>query len=153
MTNVFNDVHEFMTRMGKVIPVAPHWQEINAAQLHLAIELVHEEIHRELQEALNQGNMIKIFDGILDGIYVLAFLGHTLGLPLEEGWFEVQRTNLAKLHERACCQDANCPKCHGQGRYLEPVFDRNGKVTKPDGWTPPRLAELLTLALGRYAPR
>lgn len=160
MTNVFNDVHEFMTRMGKPIPVAPHWQEIHPEQLHLAIELVREEIHRELEEALHEGNMVKIFDGILDGIYVLAFLGHTLGLPLEEGWVEVQRTNMAKLHRLPCstCErlpspNVQCPVCRGQGDFLGPIFNENGKVVKPDGWTPPRLMDLMQQALKRYEPQ
>lgn len=160
MTNIFNDVHDFMTRMGKHIPMAPHGAQISAEQLTLAVDLVHEEIFNELENALHEGNMVKIFDGILDGIYVLAFLGHTLGLPLEEGWVEVQRTNMAKLHRLTCprcikksAPDVDCPTCRGQDHYLAPVLNANGKVVKPEGWTPPRLAELIALSLGRYEPQ
>ena len=70
----------------------------------------------------------EVFDAILDGIWVLVGLGLAMGLPLNAGWLEVRRSNLEKIMPT------------GQVRRRA-----DGKILKPDNWTPPLLAEVLGL--------
>lgn len=92
--------------------------------------LIREEVIRELLTALYERDMIGVADGIVDSIYVLIGLGHELGLPLVALWEEVQRSNMAK----AVLQP--------DGSYR--VARRaDGKILKPEGWTPPDIASVL----------
>jgi len=65
-------------------------------------------------------NLAPLAKELADLIYVCAGTALEFGIPLDRVWQEVQRSNMAKA-----------------GPNGEVVFDANGKVTKPEGWTPP----------------
>jgi predicted HAD superfamily Cof-like phosphohydrolase len=71
------------------------------------------------------GLVSEVADGALDLIYVSAGLLHSCGIPDPHGlWDEVQRSNMAKVD-----------------RKTKKVLRRpDGKVLKPEGWSPPNLA-------------
>ena len=89
-------------------------------------------IFEELAETLEahaEGDLVEEIDGRLDLIYFLAGDLDFMNVPhavSEAAWAEVHRANMAKTPQRLGA-------------------DRASKIIKPDGWEPPRLAELLGL--------
>ena len=83
----------------------------------------------EFTTAMAKGDIVEMFDALLDITYVAMGTAHLLGLPWEDGWEEVQRSNMAK--ERAAADGSNSKRLSS--------FD----VIKPEGWTPPQIRDLL----------
>ena len=70
--------------------------------------------------------MVEIADGCADLKWVIEGLEHSLNLPQQEVWDEVARSNLSKISE-----DGKVKK------------RKDGKVLKPEGWTPPDIKTIL----------
>lgn len=140
-TNIFLDQALMMKAFGQTIMTE------NPAQASLYMRLVVEELEetfcaanpakeKEIKDlcaslaGLARVDEIRrktdVFDGILDLLVVTVNFGLSLGLPLQDGWDEVLRSNMAKV---------------GPTGVVERRED--GKVLKPDGWTPPDLAAVL----------
>lgn len=105
----------------------------NKSAISLAKELVSEEYSKELVPALlhyenspSYENLAEVADGIADTIYVLCQLARALGVPLDEVWSEVQRTNMLKV-----------------GVDGKVTRREDGKILKPTDWTPPQILQLL----------
>lgn len=103
--------------------------EGNPAQADLYRNLISEEFG-ELCEAEVADDEVEEFDAVLDLIVVLIGYGLSRGWPMDEGWAEVMRSNMAKIDPYS-----------GSVRRRE-----DGKTLKPEGWTPPDLASLLNPA-------
>ena len=70
----------------------------------------------------------KMFDALLDLVYVALGTAHLLGYPWEQGWNLVQAANMAKV------------------RALRPEDSKRGSawdVVKPPGWVAPDIESLL----------
>ena len=91
----------------------------------LCVGLIEEELG-ELKDALKAEDRVKVFDGLCDLLYVTYGFGDKLGLPMDEGFREVHRSNMTKLGD--------------DGR---PVLRPDGKILKGHTYTPPDLAGLL----------
>jgi len=87
----------------------------------LRIRLIKEEV-RETIDALKDGDLTEIADGIADSIVVLLGTAISYGIDIRPIWDEVHRTNMAKI---------------GGGK------DTGGKSIKPEGWQPPDITRLL----------
>jgi predicted HAD superfamily Cof-like phosphohydrolase len=118
--SVFEDQARFMKACGQAVG-----QE-NPDQFTLYLNLIEEEV-TELFEALEDGDRVGMFDALLDIIVVCIGAGHSAGFPMEAGWAEVVRSNMAKVDTDT-----------GTVKRRE-----DGKILKPDGWTPPALDSLL----------
>lgn len=103
----------------------------NALQASMYSDLIEEE-RNEMLEARANGDEVEEFDAVLDQIVVLIGYGLSRGWPMHAGWAEVMRSNMAKID----------PLTGKVRRRMD------GKVLKPDGWTPPDLASLLNPAQG-----
>lgn len=90
------DITEFRQAFGLPIHEKPTLLSPEDAGLHL--ELINEEF-TELVEAYDEADIVEVFDGIVDMMYVLGGLAVHMGLPLEEGWREVHASNMSKLDE------------------------------------------------------
>lgn len=92
----------------------------------LRADLIEEEV-KELLEAEDADDLVEVADALVDIIYVTV--GHALeyGIPLDRVWDEVQRSNMAKIDPAT-----------GKVRKRE-----DGKVLKPEGWTPPDVRGVL----------
>jgi predicted HAD superfamily Cof-like phosphohydrolase len=99
--------------------------DVPAEVRDLRLRLICEELD-ELRAALEANDLVGTADAIADLLYVVYGAAVTFGIPIDEVFAEVHRANFAKL-------DA----CGG------PVERDDGKVLKPDRWTPPEIEAIL----------
>jgi predicted HAD superfamily Cof-like phosphohydrolase len=89
----------------------------DSKQKHLRVSLIQEELD-ELQDALINEDIISVADAIADLLYVVYGAALACGLDMEPIFNEVHRSNMAKVGG---------------------VIREDGKLMKPDTWTPPNL--------------
>jgi len=63
----------------------------------------------------------ELLDSLLDQGVTGQGVAHTLGMDYEGGMKEVERSNASKIVDG------------------KPIFDKNGKIDKPEGYSPPNL--------------
>lgn len=112
-------------------PSLGEWPDEQSREL--AIELIKEEVTRELIPALESGDLVGTLDGACDSIWVILWALRTLGFR-----------NLAPYYEEVA--RSNCAKILPSGPVKHPV---TGKLQKPEGWTPPNIAGLLKAEMAR----
>jgi predicted HAD superfamily Cof-like phosphohydrolase len=93
-------------------------------QAMLYYDLVREEFY-ELSYAVKNFDIIETADACADLIWVIEGLCHSLGIPLQQVWDEVARSNMSKTVE---------------GKLLK---REDGKVLKPDTYSPPNIVKIL----------
>jgi predicted HAD superfamily Cof-like phosphohydrolase len=113
MTNPFLDQYNFMRACDQTTDT------LNKDQYQLYCNLIRE----EFDELCESDNIVDDLDALIDILVVTIGAIHSLGANGEAAWNEVMRTNFAKI-------DPNT----GKVRKRE-----DGKVLKPEGWTPPNL--------------
>ena len=118
MTNPFRDQEKFMRACDQSVDV------MNDSQYAMYRSLIAEEF-RELQEA---HDMEAELDALIDILVVTIGAIHSAGFDAEGAWKEVMSTNFAKIDKKT-------------GKVIK---REDGKVLKPDGWTPPNLKDFLT---------
>lgn len=91
---------------------------------NLRYELLREEF-LEYMDAVIDADVIEVADALADIVYLAYGSARSYGIPLDAVLAEVHRTNMAKLVE---------------GKVLR---REDGKVIKPEGWTPPNIAAVL----------
>ena len=122
MGSFFDDVKTFHETFNLRIGEKCEFPDLQ--DQHLRWRLINEEL-KELRLAHQAGDMVECADAIADLIYVVCGMAVSYGIPLNHVWEEVQRSNMAKA-------GANGPK-----------YRSDGKVLKPEGWTPPDIAGVL----------
>jgi predicted HAD superfamily Cof-like phosphohydrolase len=115
------DVKAFNRRFNLLLGCVPG--HLAPTKMAARLEFLQEELD-ELKRAAAANDLTEQADALVDLVYVTLGTVAMLGLPWEELWDEVQRTNMAKVRG---------PTKRGHS------YD----VTKPPGWEPPRLAEVL----------
>ena len=120
MTNPFRDQAKFMTACDQTV------DQGNTDQFNMYLKLIEEEAE-ELNQAIIDKNRIEMLDALIDMLVVTIGAIHSAGFDAEGAWKEVMRTNFAKI-------DKDTGKV---------VKREDGKVLKPDGWTPPDLGQFL----------
>lgn len=113
-TDVFADQERFMRACDQTVG------EVNYQQKLLYINLIKEEV----QELMDADNAVDELDALIDILVVTVGAIHSMGADGTGAWQEVMRTNFAKI---------------------DPVTGKvrkrsDGKVLKPEGWTPPNLS-------------
>jgi predicted HAD superfamily Cof-like phosphohydrolase len=141
--NAGHDVQLFMQLSGQEVPTAP---SINKTS-DLYMKLINEEMMEELTRAydlLKDGIALgaspeellplytEVADGVEDSIWVLIGLLKSMGLPHEESWAEVARSNMAKIQ----IVDG----------LMTVIKNEAGKVQKPEGWSKPNIVEVVRQA-------
>lgn len=117
MTNPFLDQEKFMRACDQTIG------KFNRDQYQLYCNLIREEFN----ELVESSTKVDDLDALIDILVVTIGAIHSLGANGESAWQEVMRTNFAKIDPET-----------GRVRKRE-----DGKVLKPDGWTPPNLAPFI----------
>jgi predicted HAD superfamily Cof-like phosphohydrolase len=139
--NNFNDVGDFHEKFGldNVTHRLPGKRMISEALLKFRLDFMREELD-ELEQAVTRvispdgtrSDIIiddaKVFDALIDLVYVALGTAQLLGYPWHAGWDEVQRANMNK--ER-------CKRVEDSTRGS--LFD----VIKPTNWTPPDITRVL----------
>jgi len=120
MTNIFKDQEKFMTACDQSVG------EFNVNQLNMYLGLIKEE-GDELQAALVKQDKVETLDALIDILVVTVGTLHSLGVDAEGAWNEVMKTNFAKI-------DTSTGKVNKR---------EDGKVLKPEGWTPPDLKQFI----------
>jgi predicted HAD superfamily Cof-like phosphohydrolase len=89
--------------------------------------LIGEEV-TELADAVAIDDRVEILDALQDILVVTVGAIHSMGAAGEGAWNEVMRSNLSKI-------DATTGKV---------IKRKDGKVLKPDNWSPPELSQFVT---------
>lgn len=110
--NARNDVAKFMVACDQQVSTVPGSYIEDQAKLYK--NLVIEEIEETLS-AFERNDLVEVADGIADAIWVLLGLAHTMGIPIQNVWDEVSRSNMSKISE--------------SGKVIK---REDGKVMKPD---------------------
>lgn len=114
MPNPFRDQEKFMKACDQTVG------KLNLEQYQLYCNLIKE----EFDELCDSKTAVDDLDALVDILVVTIGAIHSLGADAEGAWKEVMRTNFAKIDHET-----------GKVRKRE-----DGKVLKPQGWTPPDLA-------------
>lgn len=108
-------------------------QPVSKEDLELGAKLIEEECMKEFipafvkwQQSQSLENLAEMVDGAIDTIYVIIWMMNKAGVPVNECFAEIQRSNMAKLQS--------------DGSVKKNEF---GKVVKPETWTPPNLMDIL----------
>ena len=117
MSDILNDQRKFMRACVQTT------DEYNKDQFLMYCDLVREE-SQELITALAADDKVEQLDALIDIMVVTAGALHSLGVDADGAWKEVMRSNFDKVDPRT-------------GRVTK---REDGKVLKPEGWEPPRLA-------------
>lgn len=125
MKNLLNDVAAFHRACDVPILDAP--QEPHPDRVNLRIELIDEEVNRELLPAMRAGDLEEIADAMADTIYVVVGAALEYGIPLDRVWDAVQRANMSKVDPVT-----------GMVRRRA-----DSKILKPNGWQPPNIRAAL----------
>ena len=115
--NTFRDQEKFMRACEQTVG------EHNPKQYALYKDLIGE----EYDELLAAQNPVDELDALIDIIVVSIGALHSMGADGEGAWKEVMATNFAKIDRQL-----------GKVRRRE-----DGKILKPIGWEPPKLAQFL----------
>jgi predicted HAD superfamily Cof-like phosphohydrolase len=120
MTNPFRDQIEFMRACDQTV------DRFNPEQFKMYLSLIEEE-GRELVEAIQAQDKVETLDALIDILVVTIGAINSLGAGGELAWREVMKSNMAKIDPET-----------GKVRKRE-----DGKVLKPEGWTPPDLTPFI----------
>lgn len=119
----FELVGDFMESMDQEVRMIPSFPEEHIQNLRK--DLIEEELD-ELNLAIDNQDLVEVADALTDLLYVVYGAGHAFGIDLDECFEEVHRSNLSKLGE--------------DGRVIK---REDGKVLKPDTYSPPNLRFVL----------
>jgi predicted HAD superfamily Cof-like phosphohydrolase len=116
MTDMYNDVKDFQIAFGLNVGAKPEFP--GDAERRLRIKLLREEFEEYL-DAEKDDDIVEVADALADIIYIACGTAVSYGIPLDRVFAEVHRSNMAKLVDG------------------KPIRREDGKILKPEGWTPP----------------
>jgi predicted HAD superfamily Cof-like phosphohydrolase len=119
----FELVGDFMESMEQEVRMIPSFPEEHIQNLRK--DLIEEELD-ELNLAIDNQDLVEVADALTDLLYVVYGAGHAFGIDLDECFKEVHRSNLSKL-----------------GEDFKPIKREDGKVLKPNTYSPPDLKFVL----------
>ena len=122
MSNFYTDVKDFHIAFGQRVGEKPSFP--NTSERTLRMKLITEEFN-ELCDAEENNDLTEVADALADIIYIACGTAVSYGIPLDKVFAEVHRSNMAKLVDG------------------KPIYREDGKVMKPEGWTPPDIEGVL----------
>jgi predicted HAD superfamily Cof-like phosphohydrolase len=117
-----DEFHKAFKIHSESVPTIP-----DTATVQLRYKLALEEL-QEFMDACQVEDPVKVFDALVDQLYILLGTAHVFGMAdaLKEGFKEVHRSNMTKLDENG-----------------KPVYREDGKVIKSHLYEKPDLATVL----------
>lgn len=131
MSAVDTALREWHSRFGVPILDAPKFPGRERADLR--VKLINEEA-LEFQQAAERGDLIEMADALADLVYVVYGAALECGIPLDDCFDEVHRSNMTKVWD------------DGTVHYRE-----DGKVLKPPTYSPADIALVLNRGIGKAA--
>jgi predicted HAD superfamily Cof-like phosphohydrolase len=125
----YTDVKEFHEAFGQRIGEKPEFP--GREERILRRKLITEEFN-ELSDAEYANDLVEVADAIADIIYIACGTAVSYGIPLDDVFAEVHRSNMAKLVD---------------GKVIR---REDGKVQKPEGWTAPDIKSVLEKSHLKY---
>ena len=125
----YTDVKDFHQAFGQRIGEKPELPD--RKERTLREKLLEEEFNEYMRAELND-DLVEIADALADIIYIACGTAVSYGIPLDDVFAEVHRSNMAKLVD---------------GKVIR---REDGKVQKPEGWTAPDIKGVLDKAHIKY---
>lgn len=122
MTHPFEEVRRFMIAGDQVV-------DGTDVKLSTLYETLVEEESQEFRSGIENKDDIETLDGICDTIWVLVGYAHSKGWNIRGAFEEVVRSNMSKVDDKS-------------GKLLKRA---DGKVLKPDTYSPPDLTPFVRL--------
>ena len=128
-TSYFTDVRDFHQAFGQRIGDKPEFP--NDDERKLRVKLLKEEVW-EYMDGESFNDLVEVADALADIIYIACGTAVSYGIPLDDVFDEVHRSNMAKLVD---------------GKVIR---REDGKIQKPEGWTAPDIRSILDKAHTKY---
>ena len=125
----YTDVRDFHEAFGQRIGEKPEFPD--DSERTLRVKLLREEF-REYLDGESFNDLVEVADALADIIYIACGTAVSYGIPLDDVFAEVHRSNMAKLVD---------------GKVLR---REDGKIQKPEGWTPPDIKSVLKKSHDEY---
>lgn len=126
MEDMQRAVEDFRRAMD--LDISPIPRTLSPAEAKLHIQLIRDEFEKELVPALENGDLVEIYDGAIDVIYFLLGMLSNAGMDLEPGFWEVHESNMSKMDPetgKAIKAVANDPSGEPEGKVLKgPAYFR-----------------------------
>lgn len=123
MKSMIEQVREFHELFGVDCPSTPSIP--NKKIVKLRISLIREEF-KELRKAFEEGDLVAVADALSDLHYVITGTSLACGLPENELFSEVHRSNMSKANEDGSVNRR-----------------ADGKILKSSRWSPPNLESII----------
>ena len=125
----YTDVRDFHQAFGQRIGDKPELPDVSERTLR--IKLITEEFN-ELCDAEEANDIVEVADALADIIYIACGTAVSYGIPLDDVFAEVHRSNMSKLVG---------------GKVIR---REDGKIQKPEGWTAPDIKGVLNKSHEEY---
>lgn len=125
MQHPYNAVDEFHVAFNLPRAETPMLPDTGTRELRK--NLLQEEFEEYLAAEADD-DIIEVADALADIIYIACGTAVAYGIPLDQVFAEVHRSNMDKL-----------------GPDGKPIYREDGKVLKPAGWQPPDIVKALGL--------
>lgn len=119
----FELVGDFMEACDQEVLSSPTFPDWNIQELR--VSLIEEEF-KELLDGISRDDIVEVADALTDLLYVVYGAGHSFGIDLDACFAEVHRSNMTKLGP--------------EGRAIK---REDGKIMKPESYSPPDLESIL----------
>lgn len=130
MKSLLKDLTDF--HLACDVPVLDKPQFPAQDRIDLRKRLLDEEV-KEYHDAVEARDLVEVADALGDIIYIAVGSALEFGIPLDKVWDAIQRSNMNKA-------DPATGKVNRRA---------DGKILKPEGWTPPEIEYIIGVAQGK----
>ncbi len=93
---------------------------------------------------LKNNDIVEIADALTDMLYIIHGTAISYGIPIDECFAEVHRSNMSKLEDCDCTKVNFIDYCmHCKNERKVPIYREDGKVLKGSHYSPPQLSAIL----------
>ena len=125
MNKMVTDIRDFHEKFNISYDGPPRALPEDLARFR--IKFIEEELN-EYIKAEAEGDIVEMLDALVDMVYVILGTAYLQGLPFNQAWDEVHKTNMAKVNAKP-----------------EDNARHSTDIVKPEGWVPPDLKSILEL--------
>ena len=131
MSTNYQDVIDFHSKFGLNYNGKPMLLHKNTTDFR--IKFMQEELN-EFTHSSSNNDIVGMADALVDIVYVAMGTAYMMGLPWQELWSEVQRSNMEKIRALSSSESKR---------------NTSLDVVKPQGWTPPNLELIINNAANK----